>query len=205
MKMDSGTVFEHFKKNKGRKSLYDEERHCKLLIDLMLNPDKGTMTSFCVAAMITEATFWTWVREHELFGDLYSFGKLLSRENWEADGRKIRDMQLPIGTVSYEFEYWKLIGWSRFGVSKNARIKLNLNPNDTPDKHYSQLLKQASEGDFTAAEIKQLMEAVNVGLNTHQVFELQKQIDGLKSDLETMQTNTDGHNSGTVKGLAKAD
>jgi len=88
-----------------------------------------------------------------------------------------------------------MIGWSRFGISKNSRIKLKLKPNDSPDKHYSQLLAQAAEGDFTAAELKQLMEAINVGLNTHQTFQLQKEIDQLKFDLGTMQENSNGNNT----------
>jgi hypothetical protein len=88
-----------------------------------------------------------------------------------------------------------MIGWSRFGISKNSRIKLELVPTDNPAQHYSQLLVQAAKGDFTAGEIKQLMEAVNVGLNTHQVFELQKQIDELKSDLATMVDNQNGNNT----------
>ena len=91
------------------------------------------------------------------------------------------------------------MGWSRFGISKNSRIILNLDPKGNTSTHYSQLLLQASEGDFTAAEIKQLMEAVNVGLNTHQVFELQKEIDQLKSDLLTMMNNTNGNDTITNK------
>jgi len=39
------------------------------------------------------------------------------------------------------------------------------------------------------------MEAVNVGLNTHQVFELQKQIDELKSDLALMVKNKNGNDT----------
>lgn len=203
MELHPNSIFEHFKSSK--RNIYNEELHCKLLLEVMVNKNKGTMSAFCVAALISERTFYEWTKSHELFADIYSFFKLYTREIWEQEGREIRDQCVPIGTVNNAFEYWKLIGWSRFGVSKNSRIKLNLNPDDTPDKHYSQLLKQASEGDFTAAEIKQLMEAVNVGLNTHQVFELQKQIDSLKSDLVTMQTNSDGDNKGANTGAKKAD
>jgi len=59
-----------------------------------------------------------------------------------------------MGVINYAFEHWKMIGWSRFGVGKNSRIKLNLNPNGTPLEHYQQVILQASEGDFTASEIK---------------------------------------------------
>lgn len=204
MKLDSKAVFEHFK-GRGRNPIYDVERHCQLLIDTLMDKSKGTVCSFCVEAMITEPTFWKWVNTEPLFSDLYSFGKLYAREVWEREGRELKDITMPIGTISYAFDYWKLIGWSRFGVSKNSRIKLNLDPNATPEKHYSQLLKQACDGDFTAGEIKQLMEAVNVGLNTHQVFTLQKEIDQLKLDLATMNENTNAHNSGSNKGIAQKD
>jgi hypothetical protein len=70
-------------------------------------------------------------------------------------------------------------------------------------EHYAQLLKQANNGDFTAGEIKQLMEAINVGLNTHQVFTLQKEIDQLKADLITMNENSNGNNHFAAKGITK--
>lgn len=194
MALNSVEIFAHFKKGT---TLYNEEKHCQMLLDCMMDKKRGTLSSFCVEAMISESTFYAWCNKNEVFDDLYKFCKMYSREAWEQEGQRLKDTVLPMGTISYAFEYWRLIGWSRFGVSKNARIRLNLIATDTPDKHYSQLLKQASEGDFTAGEIKQLMEAINVGLNTHQVFALQKEIDQLKSDLATMKDNTDAHNSVT--------
>jgi hypothetical protein len=196
-------IYQHFKS--GRHTLYKEEEHCKMLIKVMLDPDRGTYGSFCVEAMVADATFYQWVNVHPLFRNLYYFCKLIARELWEKEGRRIRDTEYPMGTINYAFEHWKLLGWSRFGISKNARIKLALNPEDTPAQHYAAILKQAAEGDFTAAEFKQLMEAVNVGLNVHQVFELQKQIDELKSDLSTLTVNSNVQNPFTNKGIEKKD
>lgn len=199
MRLDIDAVYKKFKSSP---TSYDEEFHCKLLLKVMTNRSQGTMSAYCVEAEIGESTFWGWVKGHELFSQIYSFCKMWAREAWEQEGRELRDRALPIGMIDHGFEYWKLIGWSRFGISKNSRIKLDLNPNDTPDKHYSQLLLQASNGDFTAGEIKQLMEAVNVGLNTHQVHKLQDEINELKSDLAIMATNTNVQNSFTDKGIA---
>lgn len=182
-----------FNKLKNSPTKYDEEIHCKKILSIMI--DKGRYSAFCTEVLICEKTFYNWINENELFAMCYALGKMFAREKWEKDGEDLRDQILPIGTISYGYEHWKMMGWSRFGISKNSRIKLNLKSEDTPDKHYSQLLKQASEGDFTAGEIKQLMEAVNVGLNTHQVFQLQKEIDELKSDLETMVRNSDVKNN----------
>jgi hypothetical protein len=98
-----------------------------------------------------------------------------------------------------------MVGWSRFGISRNSRIKLDLNPHCNPSEHYAQLLLQASKGDFTASEIKQLMEAVNVGLSTHREINLQKQIDEIRADQAIMKVNTNGDNTFTNKGITKAD
>jgi hypothetical protein len=196
--LDAETIYMHFKKGKDTK--YREKEHCELLIETMLNPNKGTYGSFCVSAMIADSTFFEWVNKFELFRNVYYFSKLLARERWEEEGRFIRDQEYQMGTVNYAFEHWKLIGWSRFGISKNSRIKLNLNPKDSPADHYAAILRQASEGDFTAAEFKQLMESINVGINVHQLFELQKQIDELKSDLLIMTKNKNVKNPFATKG-----
>lgn len=197
---DTDKFKEMYRKIKNRNAKYDEEIHCPMIIKVMAT--KGRYSAFCVEAMISERRFYDWTKNHELFSESYEFGKMLAREAWEELGEEIKDHATPMGTMNHAFEHWRLIGWSRFGISKNSRIRLDLNPDDSPAQHYAQLLKQASDGYFTAGEIKQLMEAVNVGLNTHQVFELQKQIDELKSDLKTMSENTNVKNTFTNKGTA---
>ena len=162
----------------------------------------GRFTSFCTEVLIGDDTFYNWCKQHELFREIYAISKLFARELWEKEGDILKLKTNMPGVIDHEFDHWRMIGWSRFGISKNSRIKLDLDPKGNPSDHYSQLLKQASEGCFTAAEIKQLMEAVNVGLNTHQVIELQKEIDRLKSDLLVMQENANGHNTSTNKGTA---
>lgn len=200
MNLDVDALFEKIKKGPTK---YDEEIHPKMILRCMMKT--GRISDFCTEALITDRTLYNWANKHDLFAECLGIGKMFARDAWELEGEILRDMTMPIGTISNAFEHWKMIGWSRFGISKNSRIKLDLNPDDTPNLHYSQLLKQAANGDFTASEIKQLMEAINVGLNTHQVFELQKQLDELKSDLATMQENSNGHNSSTNKRIAQKD
>lgn len=196
-------VYDHFKSRSNLK--YEEETHCKLLIKIMMDKDEGCHSGFCVQAMIAETTFYNWVRRYELFGNLYYFCRMVAKQLWFEEGRTIRDKEYQMGTVNYQMEHWKLMGWTKFGISKNSRIKININPTDSPAKHYQAILKQASEGDFTASEFKQLMEAVNVGLNVHQVFELQKQIDELKSDLTLVAANANVQNPFTDKGTTQKD
>lgn len=201
--LDINKVYNQFKNKNALK--YKEEEHCKLLIKVMMDRDYGCHSAFCMQAMVCEATFYNWVSKYKLFRNLWHFTKMVAKQLWFEEGRQIRDREYQIGTMNYEFEHWKLMGWTKFGISKNSRIKINIDPEDSPAKHYEAILRQASEGDFTASEFKQLMEAVNVGLNVHQVFELQKQIDELKSDLVIVTANTNVKNPFANKGTTKVD
>lgn len=192
-----------YRKLKAGKTKYNEEIHCPLLLKLMMK--KMRLSAFCSEVLISDETFYNWCREHELLRDVYAMSKIFAREAWEKRGEVLKKKTNMPGVISHEFEHWRMIGWSRFGVGSNPRIRLKLTPEANPATHYAELLKQAAEGEFTAGQIKQLMEAVNVGLNTHQVFQLQKEIDQLKSDLAMMQENSDAHNSGTNKGIAQKD
>lgn len=197
MTLDAKAIY---KRLKGKPTLYDEEVHCPMVLRIFGDKYAGTISHFCTEAEVCERTFYSWVNQHELFARCYGLAKMYARRNWEQAGQDLQSV--PLNELGCQFEYWRMIGWSRFGVGKNSRIRLNLNPSDNPSDQYKQLLQQASDGDFTSSEIKQLMEAVNVGLNAYQVFELQKEIDQLKSDLEKMSTNKDGQNTYTAQGTA---
>lgn len=203
MKLDVDELYTRFKTKSN--FIFNEEEHCKLLIRVMMDKDKGCHTYFCVDAKICERTFYKWVAAYEVFGGLYYFCKMVAKQLWYKEGQLIRDREYQMGTVNYEMEHWKLMGWAKFGISRNSRLRINVNPSDSPAQHYRAILQQAAEGDFTASEFKQLMEAVNVGLNVHQVFELQKQIDELKSDLVTVTANTNVKNPFSNKGTTQTD
>ncbi len=190
-KFNADEIYKKLKK----KTVYDEAKHCAMIVNVM-NTD-GRISAFCVQAGIGEGKFFEWTYRYEEFSACYEFGKCLARERWEKDGQEIRDSN---EGFSVAFEHWKLTGWARFGVGRNARIRVRLNPLSDPAGHYKEILDQAASGDFTAAEIKQLMEAVNVGINTHQVFTMQKQIDELKSDLIKMNEASNGEYSSPAKG-----
>ena len=191
-KINAEEVYQRIKRGINK---YKEETHCPMILSIMAHPEKGNCYAFCAEAEISERVFYNWLRDHELFLECYALGKVLARTNWEEEGRVIRDEPVMPGAISFKFEHWRMQGWANYGIGKTMRIRLRLDADASPDKHYSQLIKQASEGDFTAGEIKQLMEAINVGLNTHQVFALQKEIDQLKLDLATMLENSNGHRS----------
>lgn len=192
-KLEPDEIYSYFKSKKYEH--YDEEKHCKLLVRIMSNPVKGTIYAFCVEARISERTFYRWIDKHELFGEIYSFMKMVARDSWEQEGREFLVKEYQMGTVNYDFEYWKMVGWCRFGVSRTPKIKIKVDETDSPIKLYERIIKQASEGEFTASEFKQLMEAVNVGLNVHQIFNQQQQIDDIKKDLSTMIANQENANN----------
>jgi hypothetical protein len=203
--MNEVEAFEIYQKIKYNKIKYVEEIHCPMIIRVMADPLKGTFSAMCVEARIGEKKLYTWLEQYPLFQECYCLAKMFAREAWELRGREIAEEVNMPGTTNHKFEVWRMQGWSRYGIGKNARIRLKLNYESKPNEHYQQLLKQAADGDFTAGEIKQLMEAINVGLNTHQVFALQNEIDELKSNLALMSENSNGINSISDQGIKKED
>lgn len=194
-----------YKRLRAGPTKYIEEIHCPMLLNILGDPNLGTMSAFCVRAYISEKTFHRWVKRDEFFAEVYGIARLFAKEIWEEEGRQLKDHQSLPGTQDCRFELWRSQGWARFGIGKNSRIRLDLDPEATPIEHYKQLIKQAGEGDFTAGEFKQLIEGINVGLSAHQVFAMQKEIDQLKSDLNTMAENSNVQNSFTNKGIAQKD
>ena len=192
MKVDCEALFKRIKEG-GTK--YEENLHGIMLLHVFSDYSRGSISAFCCQALIPEHTFWNWVTDKKIFQEVYALGKMIARENWEEEGRAIAETVLMPGMNSNRMDVWKMRGWSQFGIGKVNKIRLKLDPESTPNQHYHQLIKQASEGDFTAGEIKQLMEAINIGLNAHQVIKLQEEIDRLKEDLALMQENSNGDNS----------
>ena len=193
-KFDPMARFLTIRKNHG--TYYDEDIHCPMVLEVMNN--EGTMAAFCARAGISEGTFYDWIKACSLFSDCYQIGKMYSRHNWEEEGRN------GATTEGFDFNYWRLIGASRYGISNNPRIKLELDPESNPYEQYKQLINQAGRAEFTASEIKQLMESLNVGRSVYETFKLQESVDELQLNLERMKTNHE-HNTGAVEEIKKAD
>lgn len=185
-------IYHHIKKA-GWNKPFDEARHCVMMLKA-----KGRMSEFCVEALVSSTVVFKWLKASELFQECYALARMFDKLEWEKEGLQVRDEILGHNERSNRLDHWKMIGWERFGIGKTSRIRLDLDPNATPDKHYAELIAQASKGDFTAGEIKQLMEAINVGLSTHQVIKLQKEIEQLRDDLAIMDKNTHGDNTSAV-------
>src|SRR6266568_8487149 len=135
---------------------FNEKIHCPMVVRVM--DTKGTMTAFCMEAKISDRTFYRWIHKFELFHECYRIGAMMARENWEREGEEGQYDE------SFDIELWKARGAARFGVGKTNRVRVNINAESNPYEQYKQLVSQASMGDFTASEFKQLVEGVNVGI-----------------------------------------
>ncbi len=116
-------------------------------------------------------------------------------------------MRVRTGKSADEFfnmDYWKTIGAARFGVGRTNRIRVELNETETPYQQYQSLLRQASFGEYTAAEIKQLMESINVGVRVFESFKLQEEVDNMKNDLLKM-SQKNGNNIVSIESAKKAN
>lgn len=178
--------------------VYDEEKHCVMVLEVLNNPKQGTISAFCKEAGITDSCFYKWKSKFPIFNDCYRFGTILSKENWESEGLAGKD------DPEFNLEYWRIIGSARYGLGKTNRVRIEVDENSNPYEQYKQLISQANMGDFTASEIKQLMESINVGTRTYESFELQKAVDQMKADLVEMEKNR-GNNSVSIENTAKKD
>lgn len=185
----SKDVYEMLKKASNR---YDEEHHCPLVIECISK--YGTVSSFCKAAMITDSSFFNWVNKHPMFETCYRYAAMVAREQWEEEGRQGKD------DPDFNLEYWRIVGSSRYGLGKTNRVRVEVDASTTPYHQYQQLLKQASHGDFTASEIKQLMESINVGTRVYETFHLQQEVDKMREDLHKMGQN----NANNIISIEKA-
>ncbi len=175
---------------------YVEELHCPMIIKTM--HDLGTVSGFCKMAGISDSTFYDWVIKYSLFNECYRAGRMLALEAWEEEGREAK------GDPEFNLELWRTQGASRHGVGKTGRIRVHIDAKATPYIQYQQLLGQASLGEFTASELKQVMESLNIGLRTYETFELQREVDLMKEDLTKMNQNH-GNNIVPIAPITKAN
>ena len=175
MKVDSKKIY-----NKVRQAhqIYDEELHCKMVIESM--NESGSIAAFCTKAGISDKLFYKWCNKYEIFDECYRIGAMISLANWEKEGEERNKNE------DFNIEIWRIKGSARYGIGKSNRIRVHVDENTTPFEQYKQLLKQASYGDFTAAEVKQLMESINIGCRAYESFELQKEVDTMKENLTKM-------------------
>ena len=179
---------ELFEKIRHGNNKYDEEKHCVLMLDIL--PRKWRISAFCKEALIGESVFYEWVNKYPLFKKCYIYAQCLAQEAWEKEEEDNN------GDPDWDKKTWLQKG-SRYFARDKSKVVLEVNPDSTPWEQYKQILKQAEKGDFTTAEIKQLMESVNVGTRVFEAFKLQEEVDKMKAELIEM-SQRHGNNSSPV-------
>jgi len=183
---EAGELYKTIKKRlSASDSFYSEMAHCKMVIEQVSTT--GRISAFCVAARIGETTFYKMVRENKVFRECYHVAQMIAQEKWEMEPEDNKD------NPDWDAKEWNQRG-SRYYAKKKDTIMLNIDSSANPWEQYQQILKQAECGDFTASEIKQVMESINVGTRVFEAFKLQSEVDKMKSDLTEM-SHRNGHNT----------
>ena len=152
---------------KKRSDGYKEEEHCRMILNIL--PGDWRISAFCVEAKICEDTFYRWVKKHPLFKICYGAAQMMAQEAWEQEEADNLD------NPDWDRKTWLSRG-SRYFARNKAKLVLDVDKDSTPWEQYKQILHQSSKGDFTASEIKQLMESINVGTRVYEVFKLQQKL-----------------------------
>jgi hypothetical protein len=196
-KNTSYEIYKRIKKNVN-KEIYEEKTHCTLILDVMADSSRGTMAAFCKAAGISDTTFYKWLHKYEVFKECYRHGCMISLENWDKEGQR------GMYCEDFNIEVWKVQGTSRYGVGKTNRVRVHIDAETTPFEQYKQLISQASNGDFSSAELKQLMESINIGCRAYEQFDLQKELDSIRENLKKMESHS-AHNIRPIETIKKTN
>lgn len=163
---------------------YDPEIHCAMVMEVCSDYQMGDISFFCSKCGISNQTFFQWTYKYPEFNEAYGIATMKAKSEW------LRQAVLNKDDPEWDRKFWEHIGKSRFGMGKSSKIFLALDPHGSPTDHYKQILAQGAEGAFSSAELKQLMEAINIGLRAHEIIELQKEIEQMKNDLVKMMEHT---------------
>jgi len=166
--------------NEARLVLYDSSIHLKSIVDV-LTKTTGSSCAFCEKHDISDLTMWSWIRNYPEFADAYRKGMTIAKRKWEIQG------ELGSEDEEWSFKLWDKVGETRFGISKNGKIRLTVDPYSSPIEHYKQIMEGASNGEYSSSEFKQVMEGLNVGLKAHELISLQDEIQELKEAITTME------------------
>jgi hypothetical protein len=158
---------------------YNADIHCPLIIDMFSN-NEG-ISEFCLKIGISRQRFTAW-QTCPMFREAVMLGKEVGKIAW----MKIRTEWEPEDEDDkFDVMSWQQLYKKNFGSGNT--VSLFVNPKDTPIQQYEQIMIQAAAGDFTSAQIKQIMESINIGLRALEVCNLQDEINELKQGLKKME------------------
>lgn len=167
--------FEIYQQIKKGPTHYHEELHCVMIMDCLIRTFR--LSSFLKKALLSQSTFNSWLYQYPKFKESYGIGIAIARENWELQEVDCIDIK--------EHKAWLDRG-NRHFIDDSLKITVNTTDCNNPWQQYQAIMEQASHGTFSASEIKQLMEAVNIGTRVFETFKLQEEVDTMKDTLKEM-------------------
>ena len=167
-------IYENLKKND---DFFDEAFHCPAVLRIVANT--GRVTAFCKEVLISERTFYNWVGKFVMFRNCYEIAKVIAREAWEKEPEDNWDND------TWSPKEWASRGARYFSTNKD-KIRIIIDPDLNPWEQYQKIISDCATGDFTASEVKQIMESINVGRVAFESFKLQEDVDKMKDDLNQM-------------------
>jgi len=165
-----------YKRIKEKATKFNEEFHCPEVIRIIGERGK-TVAAFCDEMEISDDTFYRWVATSKIFRECYRHAAMKAFSKWQEEGEE--------GKAEFEFNvnYWIKKGTQRFGAFMKPKIFVNVKHDANPLEQYRDVMRQASIGDFTSDELKQVLEAINSGTRAYETVYLQDQIDLLRQDV----------------------
>ena len=173
--LEARNIYEKMRKETTR---YIPSVHCPMILSIVSKT--GRESAFCKEAMVSSRTFNRWMATHEIFKECFGVAMVLAKETWEEEYEERKDDE------SFNKKEWLERGNRIFKLTSTTKLHLNLKPNSTPYQQYQQIMEQSMSGEFTATEIKLLMESINVGTRVYESFQLQEEVDKMKDDLLLM-------------------
>ena len=164
---------------------YSPAIHCPMVLSVIAKT--GRDTAFCLEAGLSMQSFHHWLATFPLFKEHYGIGLIYAKETWEREYEERKDDE------DFNKKEWLERGNRIFKLSSTTKLHLNIKPNSNPYEQYQQIMSQATSGEFTATEIKLLMESINVGTRVYESFQLQQEVDKMKDDL-TLMASRNGNN-----------
>lgn len=181
-----------FEKLFKKKTMYSPAIHCPMVLSIVSKT--GRATAFCKESGLSICSFQHWLATFPLFREHYGLGLVYAKETWEEEFEERKDDE------SFNVKEWVERGNRIFKMNATQKLHLNITPNSNPYQQYQQIMEQAVSGEFTATEIKLLMESINVGTRVYESFKLQEEVDKMKDDLNLMASR----NGNNIVAITKA-
>lgn len=180
--IEAKRVFEKLHKTNVR---YSPAIHCPMVLSVVSKT--GRATAFCKEAGLSMSSFQHWIATFPLFREHFGLGIVYAKEAWEEEYEERKDDE------DFNKKEWLERGNRIFKLTATTKIHLNIKCGSNPYEQYQQIMEQATTGEFTATEIKLLMESINVGTRVFESFKLQQEVDKMKDDL-TLMASRNGNN-----------